>query len=153
MPSYIVSGRRQETRAPATEKKPLSLGELEPLASAFLAVLLALVFPRIAGQKTSFLQRTTQFGVELNQCPGNTQLNCPGLTGYTAAVGENQQIETVSHFDRQERHSHRNTTRFGREIVFQFPAIDRDFARSGPQEHAGNATFATPGPQILLYLS
>src|ERR1700733_6957997 len=94
-------GAQIETRAPPTEKNPLPLGELEPLASALLAVLLALVLPRIACQKTRFLQGTTQFGVELHQGAGNTEFDCPCLASCAAAVCQNQHIEAVRHFDCQ----------------------------------------------------
>jgi len=115
--------------------------------------LLALVLPRIARQKTRFLEGSAQFGVERDQSPGDTQLDCPGLSGYAASICEDQQIETIRHFDRQERQPYRHPSRFGRKVVFQFTAIDRDFARSGPEEHSGDAAFAAPGAQILLYFS
>ncbi len=80
-------------------------------------------------------------------------LIAPGLAGDAAAVGENQDIETIRHFDRQQRLPHRHAPRFGRKIIFQSAAIDRDFARSGPEKHTGDAAFAAPGSQILFNLS
>ena len=146
-------GAQVETRAPATMCKTLPLGELEALPRALLAVLLALMFSRIAGQKTRFLQRTTQFGVELDQRPGDAQFDRSRLASDTAAVGKNQYIKTIGHLDRQERQPNRHTSRFGRKIIIQLTAVHRDFARSGPKEDSGDAALAAPGSQILFYFS
>jgi hypothetical protein len=147
----MITGRRKNLR-PDREKKrtQLPLGELEPLACAFLTVLLALMFPGVTSQKAGFLERSTQFGVELNQSAGDTQLNRTGLTSNAASICEDQHVETIRHFNRQERQPDRHATRFGRKVIFQGTAIDRDFARSGPEEHTSDATFAAPGAQILL---
>jgi hypothetical protein len=59
----LRNGKRPHTRAKAGEQtssglcgKKLALGELEPLASALLAILLALVLTRVAREKASLLQ-------------------------------------------------------------------------------------------------
>lgn len=54
-------------RTPRSEdRKQLTLGELEPLTSTLLAILLALVFPRIASEEASLLQAGTKLTVELD---------------------------------------------------------------------------------------
>jgi len=147
----MISGRRKNLR-PDREKKrtQLPLGELEPLACALLAVLLALMFPRVTSQQAGFLERSTQFGIELDQSARDTQLDRTSLTGNATSICEDQHVETIRHFNRQERLPDRHATRFGRKVVFQGTAIDRDLARSGPEEHTSNATLAAPGAQILL---
>jgi len=147
----IDSGRRV-IHAPRPQKAPLALGELEALARALLAVFLAFVFARIASQQTRFLERGTQFGVKRNQCAGNTQLNCPSLAGNPASICKNQQIDPLRHFDSKQGSPNGYASRFGREIVVESTAIDGNFARSGPQEHARHAAFAAAGSQILLNL-
>src|SRR5215467_12352255 len=51
----------------------LTLGELEPLAGALLAVLLPLVSPWVTGQESEFLQFAAKLRIEFHQRPGNSQ--------------------------------------------------------------------------------
>jgi len=115
-----------------------------------LAVLLTLVLAGIARQKACLLQRAAQLGVELDERAGDTQTNRPGLSGDSAAVGQNQYIETIQHFDRAESLLNGDPSRFGREIILESAAIDGDLSRSRPQENSGDAPFTAPGSQILL---
>src|SRR6188472_2262110 len=76
----------------------LTFGELEPFASALLAVLLALVLAGVAGQEAELLQPRPQFGVELHQSSRDAQTGGARLTGDSAAVGKDQQVELVGGF-------------------------------------------------------
>ena len=93
----------------------------------------------IARQKTRFLERTAQLGVELDECSSDAQTNRPGLSGDTAAVGQNQYIETIQHLDRTESLLNGNPSGFGREVILESAAVDGDLARSRPQEHTSDA--------------
>ena len=104
----------------------------------------------IARQKAGLLQRAAQLGVEFDECAGDTKTNGACLTGGSAAVGQHQHIKAILHLDRTEGLLNRDPARFGREIVLKFAAIDGDLSRSRPQEHAGDTSLATPGPEILL---
>src|SRR5438105_13148338 len=73
----------------------LTFGELEPLAGALLPVFFPLVLTRVTGQKPELLQPRAQFRIELHQSSGNSQTGCTRLSGYTAAVGQNQQVELI----------------------------------------------------------
>src|SRR5579859_3872648 len=81
----------------------LSLRELEPLTSALLAVFLAFVRARVARQQAQLLQLRTEFDIELEQCAGNAQTRRAGLTGRSAAIRQNQDVELVGQFGRQQR--------------------------------------------------
>jgi hypothetical protein len=111
------------------------------------------VFPRVTSQKAGSLEGSAQFGVELDQCACDTELYRTCLTCHATSICEDQHIETIHHFDRDERLPDWHATRFGREIVIKRTAIDRDFARTGPQKYAGDAAFAAPSAQILLNFS
>ena len=54
-------------------REQLTFGELEALARALLAVLLALVLARVAGQEAELLQPGPQFRIELAPGPGRCQ--------------------------------------------------------------------------------
>src|SRR5437867_11870606 len=84
-----------QTSAPKAIIAKLALGDLEPFASAFLSILLALVLPRVSRQHPQLLQLRAQLGVELQQRPRDSQFRCTGLPRRAAAAGCNQNIEFV----------------------------------------------------------
>ena len=133
--------------------KQLAFGELEPLAGAFLSVLLALMLARIAGEKTGFLQLRPQLPIEFDQGTGNAQPDRVGLTGNTTAVGENQNIELVGHLSDEKSLADRDAPGFGRKIFIQRTTVNCDVALAGTEEYAGDRGLATPRPQMLLNLS
>jgi len=127
----------------------LPFGELEALAGALLTVLLPLMSASVARKQTESLQFTAELGVELNQRAGNAEACCAGLTADPAAIGENQNIETVSQFRGEQRLAHVGTGRLVDEIVFKRPMIDRNLTFTGPEEDTRCCGFPSSGSQLL----
>ncbi len=73
-----------------------TLGVLVTGASAFLAVLLAFLLARVAGQKTGPFQRGAQIGVVLLKGLGDAVPDGSGLAGDAAAVGQDVEIELAA---------------------------------------------------------
>ena len=67
---------------------------MEPLASALLAVFLALVGARVARQQSRFLQGAPKVSIKLDQCAGNAQADSPGLSRNSPAIRQDHNIET-----------------------------------------------------------
>src|SRR6185369_6121888 len=88
-------------RIPATAS--LTLRELEPGARALLAVLLALLDARIAGQEAGRLEPRLQTGIEHHECPRQAVTDGAGLTGLAAAVDIHQHVELVVHLEELQR--------------------------------------------------
>src|SRR3974390_1993396 len=112
----------------------LALGELEPPASALLAVLLPFVLTGVPGQESELLQTSTQFGVEFDQGARDAEPGRSGLTRQSAAVCENQNFELVRRFGGQQRLAHDVPRGVVHEVVFKWPAIDLNLALSRPKE-------------------
>src|SRR5580693_8587070 len=106
-------------------RQSLTLRELEPLAGAFLPVLLALVLARIAREHAQLFQFPAQFRVELDQCASNAQLGGSGLPVGAAAGCGDPNIELVGRFGGQKRLPHDRARRLTREVVFEGAAVDR----------------------------
>src|SRR5579884_1151215 len=116
----------------------LAFRELEALARALLTVLLTFVRSRIASQQTRLLQARPQLRVDLDQRARDSQPDGACLSGRTAAVGENQNIELVRHFGCEQRLARNRARRFVGEIMLERPAVHRDLALTGSQEDARN---------------
>src|SRR5438270_13544751 len=102
---------------PAPGSQGLTLGELEPLAGALLAVLLPFVLTRVASEEPELLQPSPQFGVELHQCPGDAQPGRARLSGDAATAGENDQVELIRGFGGRHSLADRGPGAFGREVI------------------------------------
>src|SRR5215472_12923325 len=114
-------GRRETSSGLCGKKQRLALGELEPLTSALLTILLALVLARIPREKPQLLQPRTQLCVELHQRPRNRQTNCAGLSRHATARRKNYDIELVHHLRSGQRLAHHGARAFRGEIVFKGP--------------------------------
>lgn len=128
-----------------TSKSKLTLGELEPLASALLTVLLALMLARVTGQKACRLQLAAQLRIELDQSARDAEPGCSRLAGDTAAIGQDQNIEAVRHFGEQQGLANVGAGRFVRKVIVKWPVVDRDLAFTGTQEHTRGGGFAAAG--------
>src|SRR3954453_6620554 len=78
-------------------RSELTLGELEALAGALLPVLLSFFCACIACQQSERFQLSTQFRVEFNQGASDSHPGCSSLTANPAAIGEDQNVETIRH--------------------------------------------------------
>ena len=145
-------GAWRKPGAALKESKRLAFGELEPLASALLTVLLALVLARITGEEASLLELGPKFPIKLNQGAGDTETDRIGLTGDTATVGENQNIELVGHLGDEKGLTDRNAPCFRGEVVIEGTTVDGNIALAGAEEYAGDGRFPATGPKVLLNL-
>lgn len=71
----------------------LSFRELESLASALLAILLAFFDSRVARDKTGLLQASAKFGIEFYKRPRDAVTNCARLSCKTASIDIDQNVE------------------------------------------------------------
>jgi hypothetical protein len=134
------------------DKNKLTLGELEPLTGTLLTVLLAFVFPRIASEKASLLEAGPKFTVEFDQSARNSQTDCIRLASDTTTMSQNQHIELVGHLGEEKSLTHRNATGFGREVLIEGTAVNRDVALTRAKENAGDRAFPATGSKMLLNL-
>jgi len=112
----------------------LPFGKLEALAGALLTVLLSLMCASIARKQSEPLQLPAEFGIKFNQCAGNTEAGCAGLSADPAAMGEDQDVESISQLGSEQRLAHIGARRLVCKVVFKRPVIDRDLTLAGPQE-------------------
>src|ERR1700761_2923569 len=95
-----VSGTHSNCESPKYDglsaRQRLSLGELEASASALLAVLLALLTTRVAGNEAFCLERLAELGVELHQCAGDAELDGIGLSHDAATLDGGDDIEGLA---------------------------------------------------------
>jgi len=73
----------------------LTLGELEALAGAGLAGLLALSGTRVTAEKAFGFQGGTEFGVVKNQGAGNRKLDGVGLAVHATSTGDRFDVKLV----------------------------------------------------------
>src|SRR5215831_3856726 len=97
----------------------LTLRELEPLASALLAVLLALMLARVTGEEPKLLQLPAQFRVKLEQRTGDAELCGSRLPRRAATHSGDENIELVGGFSCEQGLLHDRSRRLAREIVFK----------------------------------
>lgn len=123
----------------------LALGELEALAGALLAVLLAFVRARIARKETKFLQLRTKFAIELQQRTRNTQPGGFCLTRKATAVGKDEDIKLVGRLGGEQGLPHDGAGRFRVEVVLEGAVIDGNVALTRTQENASCGGFPAAG--------
>src|SRR5687767_4981106 len=82
-------------KTPATRES--ALGELEALAGALLAVLLAFLHPAVAGKELAVAERRVEFLVDLLESAGDAEHDGAGLAGEPAAVDANENVQLAHH--------------------------------------------------------
>src|SRR5665213_797285 len=92
----VVLKERKATAKNSAEKPFLSLAELETCACALLAVLLALLTTRIAGNEAFRLERLTQLRVELHEGTGDAELHGVCLSHDAAALDGGDDVEGLA---------------------------------------------------------
>src|SRR5690349_9536050 len=125
--------------------KSLTLRELEALARALLAVLLAFLHARIARQESVFPQCRPQFGVEPRDRAGESHANGPCLSASAAAVRRDHHIDLVSKIGEFQRLGGVVLPSEIGEVLLYRPAVDRKFARAWPNEYARHGFFPAAG--------
>ncbi len=81
----------------------LSLGELEACASALLAVLLALLTTRVAGNEAFCLERLAELGVEFHEGACDAELDGVGLAHDAATLDGGDDVEGLADVGDAER--------------------------------------------------
>src|ERR1700733_11138406 len=132
---------------PRTQQLPLR--ELEALASALLAILLALFAARIAADHTLGLQLLPQFGVELHQGPGNAQLHRVGLAAHSATQHAGNDVEGRHRIGRSQWRFRRRTLRRSHEILFKGTSVHAELAAARTQINAGDRPLAASRSVVL----
>src|ERR1700704_3953340 len=113
-PKSVASGQLSVSNwRLATESRQLSLAELEPFASALLAVLLALFATRIARNHTRSLELLPQFHVENHQGAGDAHLHRIGLAVHAAAGDRGNHVECAGRLAGCQRRLRRAALRVG----------------------------------------
>ena len=103
----------------------------------------------IARKQTEPLQLASKLGIEFNKCAGNAEAGCAGLTADPAAIGEDQNVETIGQLRSEQRLPYIGARRLVDEIVFKWPVIDRNLTFTGPEEDTRGCGLAASGPQLL----
>ena len=134
---------KAEKKAPLTLR--LAFGELEAFTGSLLTVLLSLMCARVAREKTELLELTAQFGIELEQCAGNAMARRPGLTANSAAVGEDQDIETIGQLYGEQGLLDIGAGGFIDKIMFEGPIVDSDLTLARTQKNAGGGGLTATG--------
>ena len=122
-----LRGSRMETKVKDGKDK-LAFRELEALACALLAVLLSFMLASIASQKAEMLELASQLDIKFDQGTSNTQARRAGLPADSAAVGEDQYVETFCRFGGEQRLAHIGPSRLADKIIFKGSVIDGDLA-------------------------
>src|SRR5690554_2963923 len=123
----------------------LALRELERTAGLGATVLLALDHTAVAGQEATLLEHAAKRGLVMGQRLGDAVAHRTGLAGKTAAGDRCDNVELVDAFSGNDRLLHDHLENRTGEIRRQFPAVDRDLARTGLDPHAGNGVLALAG--------
>ena len=141
-----TEGRARIERSPSN----ITAWRTGTACGALLPVLLALVRARVTRKKAELLQPAAQLRVELDQSAGNTQPRGAGLADEAAAIGEDQDVELVGGFGREQAAA-APTAREVSVVKYSFerPAVDRDGALAGPQEHTSDRRLPAAGAEIL----
>jgi len=123
----------------------LALGELEALAGAGLAGLLALFFARIAHQVAGLLEGGAQLGIELLEGAGDTVSNRTGLAGDAAASDVGGDIDLILHLDGEEGDVSLLGEVLVGEVVVERAAVGDQLARAFGDTDAGGGGLTATG--------
>src|SRR5215510_4166983 len=122
---------------PSKKASRLPFAELEALARASHAVLLALLGARIARQQPLGLELLAQLAVVFDECPCDAESQGPRLSRHAAAGDRREHVELIGGLGQHERRLDLRAQRFGRKERIERFAVDGDRPRSGAEEHAG----------------
>src|SRR6267142_595299 len=125
----------------------LALGELESLARALLAVLLALLHAGVAEQKTLGAKRRPQFGIELRNGARQTHTDGTSLSAHAATMRGDNYVHLLGHVGEFERLGSVVLPCKIREVVVDRAFVYSEFARAGAQKYARDRFLAAAGTQ------
>src|SRR5215212_1751263 len=127
----------------------LAFRELEPLARALLAVLLALLGPRVARDEARVLQGGAQVCVELHERARDAVAHRARLTRRAAARDVDDDVELARGVGQGQRLAYDHAQRLVGEVLVEGLAVNLDFARAGPKVDARGRSLAPTGSVIL----
>src|SRR5271157_5740730 len=128
-----------------TQTKRLPLGELEALACALLAVLLAFLHTGIAGQKAILAKSWAQFRIEAADGAGESHAHRAGLPANAATLGRGNNVHLLRDAGEFQRFGGVMTPGMIRKIFIDFAAVHCELAGAGPQKHASHGFLAAAG--------
>src|ERR1700722_4311287 len=127
----------------------LSLAELEACASTLLAVFLALLTTRVAGNEAFCLERLAELGVEFHEGACDAELDGIGLAHNSTAFDGGDDVEGLFDAGDAKRPLGGCALLSGDEVNFGLFAVDGEFAAARTQEDACDRAFATAGSVVL----
>jgi len=104
----------------------LAFGELETLAGARLSSFFALFGPGVTAEEPLFFEVSTEFGIDLYECPGNGEPHRPDLAVHPTTGGVNIDIVGLGSVGDLEREEETVLQSDRREIVFERALVDGD---------------------------
>src|SRR5262245_38936692 len=113
-----------------------------------MADLLTLDFTSIAGNEPRIAKRLAQGFVVLDQCARNAMTDCAGLTGDSAAIHADADVELVHELHGFERLTHDHAAGFAAEELIERAIIHSDRALAGAQIDTGGSGLAPAGAVI-----
>src|SRR5260370_4518063 len=148
------------TRSPASGKS-LALRELEALAGALAAVLLAFLHAAVAGEVAGIAEflghATARFllargrGTEhFLQGAGHALADGARLPGEAAAVDVDEDIEAIAHVGGLQRRDHSAAVLVLGEVVLEHAIVDNDLAGAVGQAHARHGRLAPAGAPVEM---
>src|SRR6266542_2119116 len=133
--------------------KSLALAELEALARALLAILLALFLPRVARHQPVGLHLGAQLGVELLQRARHAHAHRAGLCRHAAAGAGGGHVKAVRSFRENQGLARNNALHVRHKVFLEALAVDLDDTGAGAEEDAGYARFAASRSIVLNQFS
>ena len=118
--------RRQVSKRLKTRGLGSALGELEAFPGSGLAGLFTFLLAAVAGQETLDFQGFPQFGIGLQQSPGDAESNRTDLTDDTATPRRNDGVVFVAGLGNLERLDDLVLKGQSGEVLFKSPAVDGD---------------------------
>src|SRR6516164_2317433 len=136
-PKWTPASSRSFNAIPFKVPPNLSFTELEALARALLAVLLAFLDARVARQEALFLELRTQLDVVFHERARDAEPERAGLPGDASARDRREHVELVGRLGYGQRPLDLGAKRFGGEGLFDGFVIDRQGSAARSQKNAG----------------
>ncbi len=127
----------------------LALRVLEAFARPWAAVFLPFMLAGIASEESLLFHDLTKFHVEFLQRARNSQANRLCLSGQSAAMRQDQQIEFPSRLGGEQRLLNFLALARDGEVILGRPPVDLDLPVSGPQEYSCDGGLSPPRSQVL----
>ena len=128
----------------------LALGELRRAAGFVQTDFLALDFAGVTRHETGFAQRGFKRFIVFDERTSETEADCTGLTGDTAAFDGDEHVELVVELGQFERLAHDHARGFATKKGIERLAVHLNAAFAGAQEHTRSGGFAAAGTVLLL---